>query len=112
MLCLHHAAAADAAATTIVQQASTALKNDGMLVLMGAQAALQPTPTMLGYGMAKVLPHTTALLCCECQMSAGVVVLDSTCVGALRWHTATAAAFGRPTPQPHHMGLELSLLGD
>jgi hypothetical protein len=35
-------------------QASRCLKDDGMLVLMGAQAALQPTPDMIGYGMSKV----------------------------------------------------------
>jgi hypothetical protein len=35
-------------------QASSQLKDDGLLVLTGAQAALQPTPTMIGYGMAKV----------------------------------------------------------
>eukprot|EP00611_Tribonema_gayanum_P005996 TRINITY_DN1524_c0_g1_i1.p1 TRINITY_DN1524_c0_g1~~TRINITY_DN1524_c0_g1_i1.p1 ORF type:complete len:198 (-),score=55.81 TRINITY_DN1524_c0_g1_i1:697-1290(-) len=40
--------------------ASSMLNDDGMLVLTGAQAALQPTPGMIGYGMAKV---ATAHLC-------------------------------------------------
>lgn len=31
------------------------LKQDGLLVLTGAQAALNPTPSMIGYGMAKVV---------------------------------------------------------
>jgi dihydropteridine reductase len=33
--------------------ASTFLKEDGLLVLTGAVAALGPTPGMIGYGMAK-----------------------------------------------------------
>ncbi|KAH8860502.1 Dihydropteridine reductase [Schistosoma japonicum] len=37
--------------------ASKYLSSSGLLVLTGAQAALQATPTMLGYGMAKAAVH-------------------------------------------------------
>ena len=34
--------------------APTFLKEEGLLVLTGAQPALKPTPGMIGYGVAKV----------------------------------------------------------
>mmetsp|Transcript_15321 Transcript_15321/g.22935 ORF Transcript_15321/g.22935 Transcript_15321/m.22935 type:complete len:237 (+) Transcript_15321:31-741(+) len=37
--------------------ASLTLKESGLLVLTGAEAALKATPTMIGYGMAKVAVH-------------------------------------------------------
>lgn len=37
--------------------ASKFLKDDGLLTLTGAKAALEPTPGMIGYGMAKSAVH-------------------------------------------------------
>lgn len=37
--------------------ASTALKDTGVLTIVGSAAALQPTPTMIGYGAAKAAAH-------------------------------------------------------
>jgi len=37
--------------------ASSHLKDGGLLTLTGAKAALEPTPGMIGYGMAKAAVH-------------------------------------------------------
>jgi dihydropteridine reductase len=39
------------------------MSSEGLLILPGAQAALEPTPRMIGYGMAKAAVHhlTTSL---------------------------------------------------
>ena len=56
--------------------ASTELKQDGLLVLVGAQAALQPTPGMFAYGMAKAATlHLCTSLAADPSLSWSTVCL-------------------------------------
>ena len=44
-------------AITAAHVAASFLRKDGLLVLTGADSAIRPTPTMIGYGLAKDATH-------------------------------------------------------